>query len=82
MNATITWLIKKKEKTDKRCFHPSQSSLQLNKKRQFSQLTQSQKPKNSGSPAGLFLQGKGQTVVQNPKEKICKSLETEVQEGT
>lgn len=54
----------------------------MNKKRHFSQLTQSQKPTNSGCPAGLFLQGKGQTVVQNPKEKIFKSLDTEVQEGT
>lgn len=38
-------------------------------KLQLSQLIQSQKPKNSGFLAGLFLQGKGQSVVQNPKRK-------------
>lgn len=42
-------------------------------KLQLSQLIKSQKPTNSGCQAGLFLQGKGQSVVQNSKKKICKS---------
>ena len=38
-------------------------------KPQLSQLIQSQMPTNSGFLAGLFLLGKGQSIVQNPKRK-------------